>query len=280
VPERLPLTSWIFHHKPNARDEPTYRTLANPYGFAEWYREKTPLDYAFAEAFIGLAREAPGYESIALAEAETEPVPDHEPIVRKSKALVTLQLTKRWRNNRYQDRAGRRPPSPLIARLNADAANHTSTLSEELEYQGRYMLARFEEAHHQGELIKVTNPRCGEDVFTDRWPGTMRAQECFVRDLHDLVAKARRLRQPDCGLDEMRAIMTNLFGEHPTGAAFEEFNEALGRAVQSGNVVTDRAGCLNFGRSGIVGGAPVLLKSKSAEIVPHHTFFGGRWGTW
>jgi hypothetical protein len=55
VPERQALTSWIFHHKASATNEPTYRALANPYGFSEWYQEATPLDHAFAEAFAGLA---------------------------------------------------------------------------------------------------------------------------------------------------------------------------------------------------------------------------------
>jgi hypothetical protein len=47
----LPRTSVLFHHKPDDEFEPTYRLLANPWGFAAWFKEQTPVDHAFAAAF-------------------------------------------------------------------------------------------------------------------------------------------------------------------------------------------------------------------------------------
>lgn len=275
VPEREALTSWVYHHKPDAPKEPTYRTLANPFGFANWYQENTPLDHAFTEAFTGLARSMAGYE--AFAKADAEPVPDHEPIVHKSKALVVHQLTKRWRNKQFEGRAGRRPPSPLLARLNADTANQTETLSEELELQAHHLLARFRQAHGLGQILTVLNPTCPDDNFSDRWPGTLDAQAQFIHDLTNFAAKATRLRQEDCGLPEMRQILADLFGEKATGGAFDAFNEALGRTVRSGHTVTDQSGRLDFGRSGIAAVAPTVLSTSKANAAPKHTFYGGNW---
>ena len=127
------LQSWIFHHRAEAPQEPSYPLSANPYGFAEWFKANTPLDYDFADIFEKRAEE---HERTRIfAEADSEPVPQQEPPFRKSKAVIVLQLLKRWRNVQYDTRSGRRPPSIMIAKLVAEAANNTSRLSEELLLQ-------------------------------------------------------------------------------------------------------------------------------------------------
>ncbi len=160
--------SWIFHHRPDTPQEPSRRLIANPYGFAEWFKNNTPPDDAFADIFEKRVEE---YERLhILAEAARDSVPPQEPPLRKSKAVIVLQLLKRWRNVQYDTRSGRRPPSIMIAKLVADAANHTDRLSEELLLQAKYMLSVFQQAHNQGRLVHIVNPVCTEDVLTDRWP--------------------------------------------------------------------------------------------------------------
>ena len=162
TPER---ESWLFHDRPEAPQEKSYRLIANPYGFAEWFKANTPPDQDFADIFEKRAAE---YEQLMLVEAaESEPVPPQEPPFRKSKAVVVLQLLKRWRNVQYDTRPGRRPPSILIAKLVADAANHTDRLSEELLLQARHILHEFQRSHNAGCRIHVTNPVCEQDVLTD-----------------------------------------------------------------------------------------------------------------
>ena len=222
-PERKSL---IFHHRAEAPDDPSYRLVANPYGFAEWFKVTTPLDYAFAEIFEKRAGE---YEQLQiLAEkADSDPVPAQEPPFRKSKAVIVLQLMKRWRNVQYDARTGRRPPSIMIAKLVADAANHTDRLSEELLHQAQHMLTVFRTYHGQGRLVHVENPVCERDILTDRWPGSPRDQAIFISDLEDLVEKVERL-MAGCDLAEMQKIMVSLFGETPTADAFRYFNEHMG----------------------------------------------------
>ena len=268
TPER---ESWLFHHRAEAPHEPSYRCIANPYGFAEWFKENTPLDHDFAKAFEERARE---YEKGMLVEmAETDPVLPQEPPFRKSKAVLALQLLKRWRNIRYDGRHGRRPPSIMIAKLLVDGANSTDSLSEELLHQARLMLSEFQRWQNDGALICVANPVCSQDVLTDRWPSSLPEQGVFVNDLRALVSKVERLVS-GCALDEMQSIMIDLFGEAPTTETFRVFNQRQGREVRRGRSQhVPGAGHLVV-PSVVVGGTSMV--EPSVRPTKKHTFYGGK----
>ena len=197
--------------------------------------------------------------------ADSEDLPDQEPVHRKSKALIALQLMKRWRNIQYDKREGRRPPSVMMSKLIADAANSTDTLSEELLHQAKVMQAELNRWHRAGQLICVANPVCLADVLTDRWPGSLDEQAIFIRDLDDLVVKVERLLA-GCSLRDMQRIMTHLFGEAPTGDAFEAYNQQAGTAIRDGKSRHTRdGGRLILPASGIVTGVKVACGPSDAE---------------
>ena len=221
TPERQ---SWIFHHQPEVPQKPGYKPVANPHGFAEWFKRSTPPDPDFASVFEARADE---YEQRVLAEADKEPVPKQEPPFRKSQAVIVLQLLKRWRNVQYDKRSGLRPPSIVIAKLVADAAGRGGRLSEVLLHQARSVLDFFQLYHDPGQRVRVVNPVCDLDVLTDRWPGSLQDQAVFIHDLENLVCKVEQLIAK-CDLAEMQAIMDRLFGEMPTADAFRDFNERVG----------------------------------------------------
>ncbi|MGH8414710.1 MAG: nucleotidyltransferase domain-containing protein [Gammaproteobacteria bacterium] len=255
--------SLLFHHRPGDPGEPTYRLWANPWGFAEWFRLQTPFDHAFALAFGRRASLAEA--QIALDKATSEPVRPQKGAHEKSKAVIVLQLLKRWRNVQYDSRKGhRRPPSVMIAKLIADAANGTETLFQELALQAQHLRNVIGAAHDRGQAVRVVNPRCPEDVLTDRWPSSRQEQELFLRDLDHLGTKLGELAESDLG--EMRVIMAELFGESPTGAIFESYNRELGQSIASGR-------SLHIPRSG-----RVLVTGLAAQGGPTatrpHTFFG------
>ena len=269
APEYLPKTSVIFHHKPDDPSEPEYRRWANPWGFAEWFKRRTPPDQVFSKAF---AERAGHWERAALLEkAAAVPVPAQQGAHEKSTAVVVLQLLKRWRNVRHDKRKGvRRPPSVMMAKLIADAANGTQTLSEELLVHAHHIYQVISAAHGVGQKVRVENPTCSPDMLTDRWPTSLDDQALFLRDLEDLILKVSRLRG-DCGLDEMRAIMADLFGENATGDVFKSFNEALGRRVVLGQSASQA------GSGGLFGLAtPALGSAPRAPQTRPHTFFGSR----
>ena len=250
TPER---ESWIFHHRAEAPDEPSFLCIANPYGFAEWFKTSTPLDANFSEAYI---ERATAYEQVAFAAAESE---------------LVLQLLKRWRNLCYEDRAGRRPPSILLSRLIADAANHTDSLSEELLHQARHLLAVFRTADRDGRLVHIANPVCGEDVLTDRWPESLQSQRRFLHDLEHLVHQLERL-DGDCDLPEMKEILANLFGEAPAASAVTAFGEGMGQAIQAGQS-QHRPGVGGLVIPAIGLGAPAVAAGP-VRTTPAHTFYG------
>ena len=260
TPERQ---SWIFHHRPEAPQEPSLRLIANPYGFAEWFKVSTPPDYDFADIFEKRAQE---YEHLhAQAEADSDPVPPQEPPFRKSKAVIVLQLLKRWRNVQYDSRQGRRPPSIMIAKTVADAANHTDRLSEELLLQAQHMLSVFRQYHDSGRPVHIVNPVCEQDVLTDRWPGSLQDQALFISDLEDLVHKAEHL-VAGCDLEEMKKIMASLFGEVPATAAIKAFNEGIGKDIRDGRSRHDS----EKGRLSI----PAAITPPVSRPTPRHNFYG------
>ena len=264
TPERQSL---IFHHRAEAPQDPSYQLIANPYGFAEWFKVNTPLDYDFADLIEKRAEE---YErERILAEADSEPVPQQEPPFRKSKAVIVLQLLKRWRNVQYDTRSGRRPPSIMIAKLVADAANNTNRLSEELFLQAKYMLAFFRQYHDQGRLVHIVNPVCPEDVLTDRWPESLQDQARFIDDLEDLVQKVERL-VAGCDLAKMQEIMVSLFGEFPTKEVVQAFNEQTGNEIGSGRSQYDPQ------KGGLIIPASVagITVPSGVRATPRHTFYG------
>jgi hypothetical protein len=258
-----PRTSVLFHHRPEDPREPTYRLLANPWGFAEWFKEHTPADDAFGRIF---AERSAAFDSQEMAKrAVSVPVPSQKEAHEKAKAVIVLQLLKRWRNVQYDGRRGlRRPPSVMMAKLVADAANHTATLFEELELQARHMRQVIGAAHDVRQKVHIINPRCEHDNLTDRWPESLDEQEMFVRDLNRLMARLAELPKSDLG--RMRGIMTELFGESPTGAVFESYNRELGQSIASGR-------SMYLPGSGRVLAATGAAPAR-AVATPAHTFFG------
>ncbi len=264
-PER---ESFLFHNRHGVPEEDQV-LIANPFGFAERFKEITSVDKDFAEIFAMRAGE---YERLVLnLRADSEEIPDQEPINSKSKAVVALQLIKRWRNVLFEKRSTRRPPSVMMSKLVADAANNTSTLSEELLYQAQCMHENLLQHHQVGQKIRVFNPVCDRDEFTDRWPGSLHEQEVFLNDLNTLIADLKRLNA-GCELREMREIMIRLFGEAPTGKVFETFNREMGKQIESGQSHhKPDGGRLYVPTSGIITGG---TSGSGVQRTPRNTFHG------
>ena len=241
--------------------------MANPYGFAQWFNAVTPPDPVVSKFLMERASQ---YYTLLEAKraADAEPVPPREPPLRRSDVVV-LQLLKRWRNLRYAPRVGRRPPSILFAKFVADSVGAGLSLSEALRHHARNLRDQVRDCHDSGRLLHACNPVCERDVLTDRWPANFAEQRVFVEDLARLVRQVERL-VGGRSLDEMRAIMAELFGEQPTGRAFELFNESLGDAARSGRSA-HRPGLGAVALPGLG-----LSSSASARQTPRHTFYGGR----
>jgi hypothetical protein len=263
LPDR---TSVIFHSKPEDPAVPDRRLWANPWGMADWFNAQTRIEADFAKFFEARANDY--YAGRILARAPAEDVPDRKPAHAKSRALIALQLIKRWRNVLFDSRGRaklRRPPSVLLTKMVGDNANQTRTLAEELEHQASCMLGRFEYEIGRNSKIVEVNPRCPQDVLTDRWPETMSDQMLMVDDLKDFIVKIQRLRSGTLDLAQMSAILEGLFGQRPVRKAVDDYIAAAKPAngprmvTPSGRLIPSLAG---------------VMAPTSARAVPPHKFYG------
>lgn len=257
--------SWIFHHSEKKPWEPGTKIIANPYGFAQWFKDTTPPDHDFANIFEKRAEE---YErKHILAEADSDAVPPQDPPFRKSKAVIVLQLLKRWRNVQYDTRSGRRPPSIMISKLVADSAQYSGRLSEVLLLQAEHILTVFRTSHDQGRLVHIFNPMCEADVLTDRWPESLQDQKLFINDLELLVQQVKQM-VAGCDLEEIQKIMTNLFGESLAKVTVRAFNKEIGNEVRSGHSQHD------LKKGGLFVPAATATVPFVTRATPKHTFLG------
>lgn len=265
LPDR---TSVIFHSKPEDPAVPDRYLWANPWGMADWFNLQTRIDADFAKFFAERADDYYAQRIDALAPAED--IPDRKRADQKSRAVIALQLIKRWRNVLFDRPARakmRRPPSVLLTKLIGDNANQTKTLAEELEYQAGCMLARLEYDVSRNTKIVEVNPRCPQDVLTDRWPESMSDQKLMIDDLKGFIVKVGRLRSGKLDLDQMTAILEGLFGQRPVRKAVNDYIESMAPG-RSGRVVTPS------GR--MLAPAAGMTTPSSAIAIRPHKFYGDR----
>ncbi|PYE40393.1 hypothetical protein DFI02_1174 [Rhizobium sp. PP-F2F-G20b] len=217
-------SSVIFHSKKLISGFHKERLIANPWGFAQWFLARTPAEAAFGQFF---ERRSLDYERFLVAKAasEAEPVPAQAPAYRKSRAVIALQLIKRWRNLAYDARhqGNRLPPSVVLAHSVAVNANRTSSLSEELLHQVSCLIVELEHAERAGRVYEAFNPTCEpHDKLTDRWPEDLRSQRVFIDELRAFAVEVERLRK-GLPISEMRKILEKLFGEKPASDSIRNF---------------------------------------------------------
>lgn len=263
-------TGYIFHSKPEACNEPRQSLHANPYGFAEWFKRRTPPDQTFGTYFEKRSLDYDRGRMSLMAKADATPVPDQAPAFRKPRAVVALQLIKRWRNLAYdrRHRTLKRPPSVLLTFYVATHANQTTTLADELSHQVESMIAVLDAAECERHTVVAFNPTCREDKLTDRWPCDLDEQRVFIDELTAFAAKLNRLRQ-DIALPETQKILEELFGEKPAQTVIKEYVERYADEMEKGG------GRYLSGAAripAVVAATP--MAPAIAKVAPQHKFFG------
>lgn len=257
----------LFHHKPETGE--AYHKLVNPWGFAKHFNDRVELDPAFYETFQG---RRVLIEGMLETRADTQPMPDHVPLEQKSPRVVALQLIKRARDiaHRGRPRGSRKPPSIVTAALALDAGPVRGRLVDEVIAVADHIRGRLQAESGRRQVIEVRNPSYPPDQFTDRWPGTLTAQDLYIGDLRRLVVGLYRLRNDAIGPDQMREELERLFGETAARYAVESFMDA--RRLEA------EAGCLHLGPRGRVltgSAAAVAVASGTARTARGSTLEGG-----
>ncbi len=264
-------TGLIFHSRPEDASEPKQSLHANPHGFAQWFNAQTPPDQTFGAFFEKRSLDYDrGRFMLLEKKADATPVPEQAPAYRKARAVIALQLIKRWRNLAYDKRHKtlRLPPSVLLAYYVATHANQTSTLADELTHQVESMMAVLKATERNGKTVQAFNPMCREDELTDRWPCDLPEQRVFIEELTDFAAKLERLRG-DISLPETQKILEELFGEKPAQTVVKEYVDRIAKDVGT------TGGRYLPGKAAI----PAAIASTSASpaigrVAPAHKFFG------
>jgi hypothetical protein len=222
-PSTLERESWIFENRKET-PQAEARLVANPYGLAEWYNQRTHADDdPFANAFRVLAM---SYDTM---QADVDPVPEHEQLENKSQPTIVLQLIKQWRNFQYEGKEDQGPPSVILSRIVAESSNPRLPLSKDLEFTA-IRVADYIEAHGKSHQ-PITNPVCPEDVLSDRWKVDGPEARIFVQKLRKFSSEISRLNE-GCDVSEAKGILAGLFGEYPTREAVNRYGERVGQAIR------------------------------------------------
>ena len=194
--------SSIFHANPEQAAKLHYTMPMNAYGFAAWFKERTPPEERFAKAYHSRMLEAlhPGI----AADAIVHDVPAQTPIERKSVTTVALQLIKRFRDIWSAGRSGRYPPSVMLSCHAGLAAAPGMGLADMLIRQARWTSREIDRAADVRRLLDVRNPVMRDDRFTDRWPETHTQQRDFSVALKKPAHDAETIRAEGMQLEEIR----------------------------------------------------------------------------
>jgi hypothetical protein len=253
----------LFHWR--REDAESYHKGVNPWGFANRFNSETAYDPVFAAMFESRALAMDG----VMAKAETAPLPEQVPLTEKSARVVALQLIKRNRDIRYRSRAGRKPPSVVLAALALEVPPTGSGLADAVISIASHIADTLKRSVDSGRVLTVTNPAYPRDVFTDRWPTDLVQENVYIRDLAHLCRQLQRLKQEeDTSLTEMRTILEDLFGETAAGFALEKLLERSQREVESGT--------MRFGSTGrIITGAAAAVSAATSTAARASTPMGG-----
>ncbi len=263
--------SWIFHAKPEEPVDEHFVKTMNSWAFCDYVIANTPADLAFIEAYrkrVKIRDRSP-----VAKDADVKPVPEHAAEEGgKSAVIVAHQLMKRNRNVRYQDREGARmPPSVMMAAVSVETDVSGASISEALFAITERLLDLLEGAEREGRLVKIRNPKCREDLFTDRWPENREAQRLYISDLKLFRAQLTELMSGTLDLEEQQTLLAEMFGEGPAQAVIKDYATRLGDAV--------RTGARRHLSTGRVAPASVSAAAVSTPSVARpHTFYGGEWG--
>lgn len=268
IDEFDPRLSSIFHSKPEEPQSYDKKILTNSFGFVDEYRSKCPVDKAFQQEYARRALQADRDLVELRAEADSLPVPEHSSIVGgKSAVTVALQLLKRNRNSRWVRRDGRMPASVMLSCLALEVAEPGRSIGRNLRIISKHILDRLLRAKLENRLIHVVNPRCHEDVFTDRWPENFGAQDLMIDDMKLFLRQLDVLLDDAKPLREKRGALNAMFGEDVARLVVDDLEREFGEAIRTG-----RHGF------GVLGGVLTTSTTTNAKpAVNPSTFYGSKW---
>ncbi|ESQ92774.1 hypothetical protein ABAC460_02775 [Asticcacaulis sp. AC460] len=237
----------------------------NAYGFNEWYKSKTPEEQQVMEAFRNRWLEMNRLEK---ADAEVDDVPDQTQFVVKNTATLALQILKRHRNIMYADLDERMPPSVMLSRYAAVAAQPNSSLTDMILRIARWIVADIRSATALGKQLHIENPVYSADVFTDRWPETLVQQNRYANFLLRFIDGIEKAKRKAFNPIELQDWLRSMFGQRVVTRSIDSLATTVGSAVKAATPAYSRTGRLLLPTAGLALTQPSLVRAAP------HTFMG------
>jgi hypothetical protein len=267
TPERQGVIAHAKGPRPAADDR---YVIMNAYGNAQWYKARTPIELRLAKDFH---RRWLGHDVLAKrAEADVDDIPDQCNFVVKNVATLALQLLKRFRNIRYATYSGRIPPSVVLSYYAGLAAQPNMSLSAMLVRIANWIIREIEQASLYGKHLRVTNPVCEDDVFTDRWPESIKQQNEFAGHLRELVRSIEAMHKGDTSPERMLDDLRENFGDRVVTGAADRIANELGETIKQSRQLYTRRGGVLLPKTAAIVAAPIV--NPAVATAKPHNFFG------
>ena len=215
-------------------------TASNPKGYASWFD-----DHARQLVVRHLIEKA-------------EPIPAQETAAKKLPLKLCVQLSKRWRDVRYESNPDVAPISivltTLAARLYHGEPSITRAMGNILD--GISLLVRTSYPR-----LVVLNPKNPEEDFSERWDSNPQAYRDFVNGIIEFDAQWKALLQVR-GIDKVAHVLEGLFGEELAKLVIEKQTRAY-EAARGHNDLAMKKG------SGII----TRMAAAAVPLRPN-TFYG------
>ena len=263
-----PRRSVIFHAKPSRPPDEHNRVPMNSFAFVQMYNKTCYADAAFMREYGSRAVKADQVlRKLQIDTGSLPQLPHSSSLGGKSATTVALQLIKRYLNNRWEKRSGRRPASVMLSCLALEVAAPGYTISQNLVAIAENIFNRLSSAGGKGELIQVLNPCCPLDNFTDRWPEDLQSQSLLVDDMSWFLRQIHAFFNPFASAKDRADVLKELFGEDVVTEVMMEMAKESGRQMQTGQHLIGVTGSI----------LPTTAAAGSRSTAPLNTFYGS-WG--
>lgn len=177
---------------------------SNPRGFAEWFENRS-------EQFRLLLKEA------------VEPLPDFEPLERKSPLKRMVQLMKRHRDISFKDDPDLAPISIILTTLAGSYYKGQVSINNSL----LFILNEIVEITHNGhQRLVVLNPTNPNEDFSEKWDDNLNLYKSFINWIRNFQTLWIEVNNTS-GIHNIARILKEMFGEEVINMALKEQAEFM-----------------------------------------------------
>lgn len=223
-----------------------YWMKSNPFGYAQWFNNRTKLSE---------------YQAFSLR-ASIKPVPDYQ----KNKLPLqrVVQILKRHRDIMFSGDENK-PISIIITTLSAKAYNKetnlVTALSNVISNMEKYIESKYDAS--LGRYVKyIPNPINSEENFADKWIEHPIREEKFYEWLEKIKSDMRNILNKTDGIHLISEAMIEPFGKELVQKTFSDYGSRLSTKSNEGELNV-------LAGTGTIGGS----KEKGTPIKKHN-FYG------